>query len=188
MNELVSLRWLTRRRLCSALVVFAIFGASALVAYIRPDFQGLAVYGYPGLFVLMFASSASVLLPLPGFATVIAGGAMGNPLLIALVAGPGSALGELTGYVAGCGGRALIQEQRLGTIRRFENWLRRYGFWALFALAAIPNPAFDLVGLAAGSLGFPVKRFLAAVLLGNTVKYLFLAYVGNRAVGIFFGG
>ena len=185
MAELVSVQRLTKRRVIAAVAVLIILGASVWAAYTRPDLEGLAVYGYPGLFLLMFISSGSIILPVPGFATVIAAGTVGNPLLIALFAGPGSALGELTGYMAGCGGRTIIGEWRLGVLQRVEGWLRRYGFWALLVLAAVPNPAFDVVGLAAGSLNYPVRKFLLACLIGNTIKYLLLAYLGYAAIGLF---
>ncbi len=184
-DEGLSQNWLTKSRLCGALGLLVILGGSAWVAYARPDFGALAMWGYPGIFLLMFASSATVLLPMPGFAAVIAAGTMGNPLLIALAAGPGSALGEFIGYMIGCSGRAMINERQPGMIRHFERWLRQYGFWALLLLAAIPNPAFDLVGIAAGSLGFPTRKFLVAVLVGNTFKYLFLAYLGTMGISVF---
>ncbi|MCL5957760.1 MAG: VTT domain-containing protein [Chloroflexi bacterium] len=184
MGQQVSLSCVTKRRLLGAAVVLAILGGSVWVACARPNLEGLAVYGYPGLFAVMFASSASVLLPLPGFATVMAAGTMANPLLIALFAGPGSALGELTGYIAGQGGRNMLEKRHIGVVRRFEHWLDKYGFWALLVFAAIPNPAFDMVGIAAGSLGFPVRKFLVACLVGNTIKYLFLASIGSTAISL----
>ena len=52
----------------------------------------------------------------------------------------------------------------------------RNGFLPLFVLAAIPNPFFDLVGIAAGSLGYSIKRFLLFVLAGETVKFVAIVY------------
>ncbi|MBI4319712.1 MAG: VTT domain-containing protein [Chloroflexi bacterium] len=170
---------LTRRRIGGVMAIALVVAVSAFLVIARPDVGSLAVYGYPGLFILMAASSASVLFPLPGFATVMAAGTFGNPLLIALFAGLGSATGELTGYLAGCGGRSLIEARDVKILRRFEQWLQKYGFFALFLLAAVPNPAFDLVGIAAGSMCYPARKFLAAVCMGNVLKYLFLAYVGK---------
>jgi len=167
--------------------VLIIVAGSVWVAYTQPSFEDLAVLGYPGLFLLMFLSSASIILPVPGFATVVAAGTVGNPLLIALFAGPGSALGELTGYLLGYGGRSIVGERQAGVVRRVENWLRQYGFWALLPLAAVPNPAFDLVGIAAGSLRYPVGKFFLACVIGNTIKYCSLAYLGYTATCLFGG-
>ena len=102
--------------------------------------------------------------------------------MAALIAGPGSALGELVAYVAGRESRAIAGDWRTGLVTRLEGWLRRHGFWALLVLATIPNFLFDLVGLAAGSLRYPVRKFLLACLLGNTLKYLFFAYAGGSVI------
>lgn len=165
-------------------MVILVLGISIWLAVVRPDFEGLAVYGYPGLFLIMAASSASVLLPLPGFATVLAVGTVGNPFLIALFAGLGSAFGELTGYVAGYGSKTIIEEKNFRIMKKIETWLRRHGFYALVVFAAIPNPFFDVVGVVAGSLSYPARRFLLACVLGNIAKYLLLAFLGKTVAGL----
>lgn len=60
--------------------------------------------------------------------------------------------------------------QRLGT------WMRRRGWLLLFLLALIPNPFFDLPGVTAGALRYPLERFLATVLAGKLVKFVGFAY------------
>lgn len=176
----------TKRKLAGAAMLLVVVGVSAWLAIARPNIEDLAVYGYPGLFFIMAVSSASVLLPLPGFATVLAAGTVANPLLIALFAGLGSAVGELTGYLAGYGGKTIIEEKNIRVMKKVEGWLRRHGFIALVAFAAIPNPFFDVVGVVAGSLSYPARRFLLACILGNITKYLILAYLG-KTVADFLG-
>ena len=46
----------------------------------------------------------------------------------------------------------------------------------MFALAAIPNPFFDVAGIAAGSLGYSIRRYLLYVLAGETVKFVAIVY------------
>jgi membrane protein YqaA with SNARE-associated domain len=46
----------------------------------------------------------------------------------------------------------------------------------LFLLAAIPNPLFDVAGVAAGALRYPVWGFLVAVLVGKLVKFVAVVY------------
>ncbi len=179
---------LNRRRVFGVAAVALVIAVSGWLAIARPDFGSLAVYGYPGIFLLMVASSASVLFPFPGFATVMAAGTFLDPFLIALSAGLGSAAGEMTGYLAGCGGRAIIEERNIRILKRFERWLQKYGFFALLLFAAVPNPLFDLVGVAAGSMCYPAKRFLLAVAVGNVLKYLFLAFLGKTVSGLVLGG
>ena len=43
---------------------------------------------------------------------------------------------------------------------------------AIFAFAAVPNPAFDVVGLIAGALRYSLWRFVALAWLGNSFKYI----------------
>ena len=43
----------------------------------------------------------------------------------------------------------------------------RFGDATVFVMAAIPNPLFDVAGMAAGSLRFPLWRFLLAAFLGK---------------------
>ena len=54
--------------------------------------------------------------------------------------------------------------QRLGA------WIRRPGWQLLFLLAFIPNRVFDLAGVTAGALKYPLERFLAVVLTGKILR------------------
>ena len=46
----------------------------------------------------------------------------------------------------------------------------------LFLLALIPNPVFDLAGVTAGALRYPLERFLAVVFAGKILKLVGFAY------------
>ena len=46
-------------------------------------------------------------------------------------------------------------------------------------MAVIPNPFFDLAGIAAGTLKIPVLRFYFFCALGSIIKMLAFAYGGN---------
>jgi membrane protein YqaA with SNARE-associated domain len=104
-----------------------------------------------------------------------------NPFLLGVVAGVGSAFGELTGYMIGYGGREAIDRKMLPEYRRQKGWIRSADMLALFVLAALPNPIFDIAGMAAGALRVPVWRFLLAVALGKIIKFLAVAYLGSFA-------
>jgi len=137
-----------------------------------PRLKELAGYGYAAVFILGLLGNATVIIPVPSLVGVGAAAAYGlNPLLLGLASAPGEALGELTGYLAGYGGRAAMEEQlsrRFG--RQVESWMRRRGDLVIFLLAAIPNPLFDLAGMTAGVLRFPVWRFLLFCGLGKMCK------------------
>jgi membrane protein YqaA with SNARE-associated domain len=163
----------------SVLIIVLITAVSFWLA-VNPEWLvALGNWGYVGAFAISLISSATVVLPAPGIALVIAMGAAYNPLLLAVAAGCGSAIGELSGYLAGAGGRALVKE-------RHEPWLERihrlaedsHAPFVLFLLAAIPFPLFDLAGIAAGMMRMRLSSFLIAVALGKTLKYAIMILVG----------
>ncbi len=107
--------WLLIARILALIVVIAI---TVLVFMIRDRADEFAAYGYPGIFLLALISNATVLIPAPGLAVVFAMGAVFNPVGIALAAGAGGALGELSGYLAGFSGPA---KQLLRTMIYMKN-------------------------------------------------------------------
>ena len=176
-------KWLlTLARVLSLIFVIAI---SVYIFSIRDKAQELAIYGYPGIFVLSFMAYATVFLPAPGVAVVFTMGAVFNPLLVALAAGAGAALGELTGYLAGFSGQPVIQ--RVDIYQRMVQWLNKNGALSILLFAAIPNPFFDLSGAAAGALKMPVHKFLFFTWIGETIKMLFFAYLGASSIKSLFG-
>ncbi len=167
---------LTLARLLALVFVIAI---SVYVFSIREQAGQLAKYGYPGIFVLSILANATVLLPAPGVLFVSAMGAVFNPLWVGIVSGAGASLGELSGYLAGFSGQAVME--RAAVYNRLLDWMRRYKIYSYFAilvLAFVPNPFFDLAGIAAGTLKIPISRFLALCWIGKTCKMLLFAYAG----------
>ena len=104
---------------------------------------------------------------------------------MALAAGAGAALGELTGYLAGFSGQPVIQ--RVDIYQRMVQWLKKNGALSILLFAAIPNPFFDLSGAAAGALKMPVHKFLFLTWIGETIKMLFFAYMGASSIKSLFG-
>jgi uncharacterized membrane protein YdjX (TVP38/TMEM64 family) len=154
---------------------------TASVLIFRHQLVALRGYGYLGVFLISMLGNATVILPVPSLAIVFAGGGVLNPLLVGLVAGVGEPIGELTAYLAGYAGNAVIEESK--RFERIRGWMERRGFVTLFVLSAIPNPMFDMAGIAAGMLRFPVPRFLLACWLGKTVKAIAIAYLGSVSIG-----
>jgi len=138
--------------------------------------------GYVGIFLVGILGNATVIFPVPSLAIVFAGGSVLNPLVVGLVSGVGEPLGELTGYLAGYGGSAVVQDGP--RFQRIKLWMERRGFLTLFVLSAIPNPVFDLAGIAAGMVGFPVAKFLLACWLGKSLKAMLVAYLGSLSVDL----
>lgn len=166
-------RRLTLIRIFSLLAVIAL---SVFIFSVRHRAEQLAIYGYPGIFILAFLAYATVLLPAPGVAVVFTMGGVFDPFNVALAAGAGAALGELSGYLAGFSSQAVIE--RADLYQRLVGWMKHNGFLTVFILSALPNPLFDLAGVAAGALKMSPARFLLACWIGETLKMLAFAYAG----------
>ncbi len=139
--------------------------------------------GYPGVFIVNLVGSAAVVVPIPGLFAVCAAAApeLGlNFVLLSAVGALGSTTGELTGYLAGYGSQGIAQKSRYYS--RISDWVARRGGFALFVLAVVPNPLFDIGGFAAGSLGYPISRFLLWVGLGKLVKFLVFSYACRQSI------
>lgn len=167
-------------RIAALLVVVAL---SVYIFSIRDQAEQLAQYGYFGIFIVAFMAYATVLLPAPGVAVVFTMGSIFNPIGVALAAGAGAALGELSGYLAGFSGQAVVE--RADIYARLTGWMTRNGPLTVFVLAAVPNPFFDLAGVAAGALKMRLPLFLFWVWLGETTKMLFFAFAGSGLINLF---
>lgn len=143
------------------------------------DPEAVQRYGYLGIFVTTLIATGGIVLPVPYLLAVAAAGMVLNPLLVGLVAGLASALGELTGYLVGFAGLPIVRRSRWRA--SIERWVERRGFWAIFMLSVAPNPLFDAAGIAAGSLGMGIWSFLLACFLGKTLRLTFIAWLASRA-------
>lgn len=163
-------------------IAFAVAIAAA-VLYFSADIASLGTYGYIGAFLIALLSSATIFFPAPGWAVVVAMSATLNPIALGVVAGIGSAIGELTGYVAGDGIRGMMND-RIKEMKKIEALVQRYDVLAIFVLAFIPNPLFDVAGLAAGGLKISWWRFVLACAAGRVLRYILLAMIGAFAVSL----
>ncbi len=146
----------------------AVIAVSVTIVAFRRELADLAHYGYPGLSLVSFFSSATVFLPVPGLVLVCAAGTSFTPALVGLAAGSGAALGECTGYLAGYAGRGVIENRDV--YERIHRWMERYGVWVIFVMALVPNPVFDIAGITAGIMRIPLGLFLLAAWAGNVLK------------------
>ncbi|MDQ3249128.1 MAG: VTT domain-containing protein [Chloroflexota bacterium] len=168
----------TAKRWMGGLAIILICLVSFWLA-INPQWVGrFGRWGYVGAFVISLIASATIVLPAPGIAVVIAMSTALNPYLLGVVAGLGSAIGELSGYAAGRGGQTLIPAARRQQVEQLQGLTRKYGVLLLAVLAALPFPLFDFAGIVAGMLKMRILSFLAAVAVGKSFKYIFLILVG----------
>jgi uncharacterized membrane protein YdjX (TVP38/TMEM64 family) len=180
----------TRRlRVVQTLTVVTVVVALASAYYFKDHIQELKPYGYAAVFLAGLISNATVILPVPGLAITAVMAGILNPWVVGLVGGVAQALGELTGYMAGYSGQTWVDENP--AYDRLARWMQRRGLLTVAALAAIPNPAFDLAGIAAGALRLPVWKFLAGCTIGGIIKntvFALAGYYGTGALSTLFGG
>ena len=143
---------------------------------LHSDFTRSEIISYPTIFLLSFLGSGGMIVPVPSLAAVCTGTAIlgMSPLPVALVAATAECLGEIIGYVIGYTGGSLIQKNRV--FATAHRWMERWGGVTLFLFAVIPNPFFDIAGLAAGALRYSVRRFLLVVWTAKIIKILAVGY------------
>ena len=174
----------TRLAILRILALVGVVAFLVVLFVFRDQVKSLENFGYLGIFLISIAANATIVIPLPGVAFTTAMGAIFNPLGVAVAAGLGASFGELSGYLAGFSGQAVLE--RAALYIRLTDWMRQhqnlaYGLIAL--LAFIPNPLFDLAGMASGALKLPIWKFLIACVIGKILKMLLFAYAGYYSIG-----
>ena len=164
-------------RILAFVVAIAI---TVFIFSVRDHIEQLEGYGYPSIFLLSLLANATIIIPAPAIALSFAFGAVFNPLGVALAAGIGAALGETTGYLVGFSGQGVVDDIQI--YKKLETWTARHGALLILILAFIPNPFFDLAGVAAGALKMPIGSFLLWTWLGKTLKMLVFAFAGAASI------
>lgn len=159
-----------------ALFFFTLLLFTLLLYIFRENITNTRFYGYPGVFLVSLLSNSTVFFPVPGIAAAIVTGTFLNPVYLALFAGLGGALGEVTGYMIGFIGQSIVEKKEM--YEKYEMYIKKYGFLSITFLSAIPNPFFDIAGIAAGVLKIPLWNFIAAAWIGTSIKMYIFAQFG----------
>jgi uncharacterized membrane protein YdjX (TVP38/TMEM64 family) len=176
-----------KRRL-TILRILVLVGVVAFIVALfifRDQVKKLENYGYVGIFLISIAANATIIIPLPGVAFTTAMGAIFSPIGVAVAAGLGAAIGELSGYLAGFSGQAVLERAPL--YERLTVWMKKHqnlAYLMITTVAFIPNPLFDLAGMAAGALKLPLWKFLIACAIGKIFKMVIFAYAGYYSFGL----
>ena len=176
-----------RLTLLRILAFVFVVGIVVLIFIFRHQVRELSHLGYLGAFLIALIANATIFVPIPGIWIVFAMGAILNPFLLAVCAGLGAAAGEISGYLLGFSGQGLAQRSKL--YDRIYVFMDRHHRWSdllILTMAFIPNPFFDLAGIAAGTLKIPVQRFYLFCALGSIFKMLVFAYGGNTILNLWF--
>jgi membrane protein YqaA with SNARE-associated domain len=174
-----------------AVVMIAFTGGLVYLTWIlqnqfKVSLREYDVVAYLIVFGVTFLASCTIVLPAPGAAIVIAAASIWNPIIVAMVASVGSALGEITGYYAGLVGEKIIINEENRTYQRAVSWMKRYGIWTVMVVSAIPLVLFDVIGMIAGALRLPLWKFLIACWIGRIPKSFIEAYIGAGLLPHFF--
>jgi membrane protein YqaA with SNARE-associated domain len=168
-------------RLARILVLVLVIAITVWIYSLGDETAALAAYGYPGIFLLTLLANATIVLPAPGLALVFTFAGRLNPIGVGIAAAAGATLGELSGYLAGFSGQAIIENR--GLYQRLEGYMTRFGAATIVVLAFLPLPVFDLAGVAAGALKMPVAKFLFWCFVGKLPKMLLIALAGAYSIG-----
>jgi len=163
-------------------ILIAVIVLTVILVIYRDQIQALKAYGYPGIFLFSILANATIFVPVPGVVFTSAMGAVFNPFWVSIAAGAGAALGELSGYLAGFSGQAVVENT--DRYQRVVRWMEKYGNVTILALAFVPNPLFDLAGIVAGILKMPIWKFLMYCVIGKILKMMMFAYAGDWVINI----
>ncbi len=148
----------------------------AVVLLLSDQIEALGNWGYVGAFIISLMGSATILIPVPSWAVIVGLAKTLNPLTLGIVSGVGSAIGELTAYLFGNGMGRLIEKRK--DFQNQKEWIQSNDFWAIFVLSFLPNPLFDVAGLAAGAAKVPWTRFLLFCGTGRILRFIVFGYAG----------
>ncbi|HJW66067.1 MAG TPA: VTT domain-containing protein [Candidatus Bathyarchaeia archaeon] len=144
-----------------------------------------AQYGYVGIFLISLLGATSVIIPIPSSVIIftLSSQTALDPLLIAVAAGAGAAIGELSGYLVGLGGRKVIGEKYKKKMDILMKLFKRFGPVVIFVFALTPLPD-DLLFIPLGVMRYKILHAFIPALLGKFVSYLIIAYASRLTIGI----
>ena len=158
-----------------AILAIAVIGLAFVLIKFSHLFESLGAWGYLGVAAAEFGNSAMLIFPTPVSAYTFAMGAVLNPFAVGIIGGVAATLGDLVGYFLGRKGSAILPNHPL--VARMQVWTERWGGIILFGFAALPVP-FDIAGIWAGTVRYPLIRFTPIVLVGKTVKVTTISLAG----------
>jgi membrane protein DedA with SNARE-associated domain len=166
--------------------------APNFLASIQPMLTSLMIafakIGPLGLFLAAIIGNASIVLPMPTdlvFILIIGGNIdyFGMGILtvgfLGILYGTGAAIGELSSYFVGLFGISSFEKMKKSEVQRLrelkENLAGR-GLPVIAFLAFIPVP-FDVIGISAGLIKYPVEKFFLGCWIGKAARYFIFAYI-----------
>lgn len=154
----------------------------------------MKVLGIWGPFVIAFADSALLGMPVDFIVATYVYQDRRRLLLYILMAALGSALGSIPLYIIGYMGGEKVLRKRISEERflKIHASFERHEFWALMFPGMLPPPMpFKIFVLGAAVFEMRFRDFLVAIFLGRFVRFLVLSvlvlYFGPEIVTLFGG-
>ena len=150
-----------------------------ITATLLPYIDDIGVWGYVAAFVVTGLSSATVVMPSPGFAAVLLMAKDLNWLILGISAGIGGALGEMTAYYIGTHGTETLEGHK--SYEWFQKGMKKLGGPIILISALVPLLPVDAAGLIAGAVRYPVVKFLIYLAIGKVVMTATLMFLSAKA-------
>jgi membrane protein YqaA with SNARE-associated domain len=154
----------------------------------------MKVLGIWGAFVIAFADSALLGMPVDFVVATYVHEDRGRFLLYIAMASLGSALGSIPLYIIGYLGGEKVLRKRISEERflKIHRSFEAHEFWALMFPGMLPPPMpFKIFVLGAAVFEMRFRDFLVAIFLGRFVRFLVLSmlvlWFGPQIVGLFGG-
>lgn len=147
-------------------------------------------YGYAGVLAMSLAGALSIFVPVPDTIAVftlaglkVGAGWVFEPLLLALAASIGGAIGNLAGYLLGLSSGKAITGRFKKNMDFLGKTFDKFGALAIFALALTPMPD-DLVFIPLGVRRYNPIKALASAMVGKFLFCLAVAYGARFSIGL----
>jgi membrane protein YqaA with SNARE-associated domain len=147
--------------------------------------------GIWGVFVIAFADSALVGMPVDAIVATYVYQDRKRLLFYVVMAAIGSALGSIPLYLIGYAGGEKVLRKRISEERfqRIHRSFEQHEFWALMFPGMLPPPMpFKIFVLGAAVFEMPFRDFLLAIFSGRFVRFLTLSlltlWFGPQIVGL----
>jgi membrane protein YqaA with SNARE-associated domain len=135
----------------------------ALTLFISINPEPFLQFGYLGVFIFNLFGPGTLLFP-----SLVK---HMNMFGLVLVTSLGMVLNDSISWVVGRSGDAIIPRSQ--KVEKIEGIIHKYGPVGLFFWSLIPIP-YDIIGLIAGYLEMPYKRFIIPTFLGKLVRFILL--------------
>jgi membrane protein YqaA with SNARE-associated domain len=143
----------------------------------------VTTYGYLGAFLISIIGNFTVFFPVPFVVTIYSFGATLNPLLLGLICGIGSTIGEFSAYLIGSGGRNIIDERYGKRLETAKLLIQKYGMTIILVFAVLPLPD-DLILIPLGMLRYNLKKAMLAMFVGKFIMCTSVAYAGRYSYAL----